>query len=52
MVLHTGDINYLTGEQRLYDINFIDPYRLSRPQQSHFNDVVFSSPLSACSWQP
>ena len=45
MVLHTGDINYLTGEQRLYDINFIDPYRAFQTPQSHFNDLVFRIPF-------
>lgn len=45
MVLHTGDINYLTGEQRLYDINFIDPYRAFQTPQSHFHDVVFRLPF-------
>ena len=45
MVLHTGDINYLTGEQRLYDINFIDPYRAFQTPQSHFHDLVFRIPF-------
>lgn len=45
MVLHTGDINYLTGEQRLYDINFIDPYRPFQTPESHFNDLVFRIPF-------
>jgi hypothetical protein len=45
LVLHTGDINYLTGEQRLYDINFIDPYRAFQTEKSHFNDLVFRIPF-------
>lgn len=45
MVLHTGDVNYLTGEQRLYDINFIDPYRAFQTPQSHFHDLVFRVPF-------
>jgi hypothetical protein len=45
MVLHTGDINYLTGEERLYDINFIDPYRAFQTPESHFHDLVFRLPF-------
>ena len=45
MVLHTGDINYLTGEERLYDINFIDPYRAFQTPQSHFHNLVFRVPF-------
>lgn len=45
MVLHTGDINYLTGEERLYDINFIDPYRAFQTPDSHFHNLVFRLPF-------
>lgn len=45
MVLHTGDINYLTGEERLYDINFIDPYRTFQTPESHFHNLVFRLPF-------
>ena len=45
MVIHTGDINYLTGEERLYDINFIDPYRAFQTPSSHFHDLVFRLPF-------
>jgi hypothetical protein len=45
MVLHTGDVNYLTGEQRLYDLNFIDPYRPFQTTESHYNDLVFRIPF-------
>ena len=45
MVLHTGDINYLTGEERLYDINFIDPYHSFQTPQSYFHNLVFRLPF-------
>ena len=45
LVIHTGDINYLTGEQRLYDINFIDPYRAFQTPESHFHNLVFRVPF-------
>jgi hypothetical protein len=45
LVIHTGDINYLTGEQRLYDINFIDPYRAFQTPESHFANLVFRVPF-------
>lgn len=45
LVLHTGDINYLTGEQRLYDHNFIDPYRAFQTQESHFHALTFRIPF-------
>jgi hypothetical protein len=45
MVLHTGDVNYLTGEQRLYDLNFIDPYRAFQTPESHYHDIVFRTPF-------
>jgi hypothetical protein len=45
LVLHTGDINYLTGEQRLYDINFVDPYRAFQTEESHFQNLVFRIPF-------
>lgn len=45
LVVHTGDINYLTGEERLYDINFIDPYRAFQTPQSHFDNLVFRLPF-------
>ena len=45
MVLHTGDINYLTGEQRLYDLNFIDPYRAFQTPESHYHNLTFRIPF-------
>ncbi len=45
LIIHTGDINYLTGEQRLYDINFIDPYRAFLTPESHFANLVFRVPF-------
>jgi hypothetical protein len=45
LVIHTGDINYLTGEERLYDINFIDPYRAFQTPESHFANLVFRVPF-------
>ena len=45
LIIHTGDINYLTGEQRLYDINFIDPYRAFLTPESHFASLVFRVPF-------
>jgi hypothetical protein len=45
LVLHTGDINYLTGEERLYDLNFIDPYRAFQTAESHFQNLTFRIPF-------
>ncbi|MBV9471200.1 MAG: hypothetical protein JOZ57_18325 [Abitibacteriaceae bacterium] len=45
MLIHTGDINYLTGEQRLYDLNFVDPYRPFLTEQSHYNNLIFRIPF-------
>ncbi len=45
MVLHTGDVNYLTGEQRLYDLNFIDPYRAFQTEESHYANLTFRIPF-------
>jgi hypothetical protein len=45
LVLHTGDINYLTGEERLYDLNFIDPYRAFQTPESHFKQLTFRIPF-------
>ena len=45
MVIHTGDVNYLTGEQRLYDLNFIDPYRAFQTTESHYQKLVFRIPF-------
>jgi len=45
LVLHTGDVNYLTGEQRLYDLNFIDPYRAFQTPESHYHNLTFRIPF-------
>jgi hypothetical protein len=45
MVLHTGDVNYLTGEERLYDLNFIDPYRAFQTSESHYKNLTFRIPF-------
>lgn len=45
MVLHTGDVNYLTGEERLYDLNFIDPYRAFQTSESHYQNLTFRIPF-------
>lgn len=44
-VLHTGDVVYMTGEKRLYDRNFRQPYAPFLNSQSTVDNMVFRIPF-------
>jgi hypothetical protein len=45
MVIHTGDVIYMTGERRLYDRNFRRPYSRFLTQESTVDNLVFRLPF-------
>ncbi len=45
LVVHTGDIIYMTGERRLYDRNFRQPYSAFLTPESTVDDFVFRMPF-------
>lgn len=45
MVVHTGDVVYMTGEHRLYDRNFRRPYAPFLTPGSTVDDLVFRLPF-------
>lgn len=45
MVLHVGDVVYMTGERRLYDRNFRRPYAPFLTPDSTFERLVFRMPF-------
>ncbi len=45
LVLHTGDVIYMTGERRLYDRNFRQPYAPFLAPQSTVDNLVFRIPF-------
>jgi len=45
LVLHTGDVVYMTGERRLYDRNFRRPYQQFLTPESTVDDLVFQLPF-------
>ncbi|HTE19941.1 MAG TPA: metallophosphoesterase, partial [Armatimonadota bacterium] len=45
LVLHTGDVVYMTGERRLYDRNFRRPYAPFLTPESTVDDLVFRIPF-------
>src|SRR5439155_18373562 len=45
MVLHTGDVIYMTGERRLYDRNFRRPYAAFLTPESTVDHLVFRLPF-------
>jgi hypothetical protein len=45
LVLHTGDVVYMTGERRLYDRNFRRPYAAFLTPQSTVDHLVFRLPF-------
>ena len=45
LVLHTGDLVYMTGEKRLYDRNFRRPYTDFLTPQSTVDDLCFRLPF-------
>jgi hypothetical protein len=45
LVLHTGDVVYMTGERRLYDRNFRQPYAPFLSPQSTVDSMVFRLPF-------
>jgi len=44
-VVHTGDVIYLTGERRLYDRNFREPYAAFLEPQSTVDNLTFRLPF-------
>ena len=44
MVVHTGDVIYMTGERRLYERNFRRPYAPFLTPQSTIDDFTFRVP--------
>lgn len=44
-VVHTGDVIYLTGERRLYDRNFREPYSAFLEPHSTVDNLVFRLPF-------
>jgi calcineurin-like phosphoesterase family protein len=45
LVLHTGDVVYMTGERRLYDRNFRRPYSAFLTPESTVDHLVFRLPF-------
>lgn len=45
LVLHTGDVIYMTGERRLYDRNFRRPYAPFLTPESTADDLIFRVPF-------
>jgi hypothetical protein len=45
MVLHMGDVVYMTGERRLYDRNFRRPYSAFLTPESTIENLVFRLPF-------
>src|SRR5439155_4847482 len=45
MVLHMGDVVYMTGERRLYDRNFRRPYAPFLTPESTVDNLVFRLPF-------
>jgi tetratricopeptide (TPR) repeat protein len=45
MVLHMGDVVYMTGERRLYDRNFRRPYAPFLTPESTIDELVFRLPF-------
>ena len=45
LLLHTGDVIYMTGERRLYDRNFRRPYAPFLTEESTVDDLVFRLPF-------
>lgn len=45
LVVHTGDVIYMTGERRLYDRNFRRPYAPFLAPHSTAHDLVFRLPF-------
>lgn len=45
LLLHTGDVVYMTGERRLYDRNFRRPYARFLTPASTVDDLVFRLPF-------
>lgn len=45
LVLHTGDVVYMTGERRLYDRNFRRPYAAFLTPESTIDHLVFRLPF-------
>lgn len=45
LVLHLGDVVYMTGERRLYDPNFRRPYAGFLTPESTVEDIVFRMPF-------
>lgn len=45
LVLHTGDVVYMSGERRLYDRNFRRPYGAFLTRESTYSDLVFRLPF-------
>jgi calcineurin-like phosphoesterase family protein len=45
LVLHTGDVIYMTGERRLYERNFRVPYAPFLTPESTFEELVFRLPF-------
>lgn len=45
LVLHTGDVVYMTGERRLYDRNFRRPYTPFLTAESTVDNLIFRLPF-------
>ena len=45
LLLHTGDVIYMTGERRLYDRNFRRPYAPFLTDKSTVDDLIFRLPF-------
>lgn len=45
MIVHTGDVIYMTGEKRLYDRNFRRPYSDFLIPESTIDNLVFKMPF-------
>ncbi len=45
LVLHLGDVVYMTGERRLYDRNFRRPYEAFLAPDSTVDNLVFRMPF-------
>ncbi len=52
LIVHTGDVIYMTGERRLYDRNFRRPYSDFLTPESTVDDLVFRLPFPAGARQP
>jgi predicted phosphodiesterase len=47
LVLHLGDVVYMTGERRLYERNFLKPYAPFLTQESKIGELTFRIPFLA-----